>query len=87
MVEHPKGTTFMGSRSLPDHAGARVEGRRVTVSAFCLDTTEVTADAYEACVAQGACERAPDGVSFPGLSDESRLRFKPFCNGAHARSR
>jgi cell wall-associated NlpC family hydrolase len=47
MLLHPKGTTFMGSRSLPEYAGANVDGLRVTLSAFCLDKTEVTVEAYE----------------------------------------
>jgi formylglycine-generating enzyme required for sulfatase activity len=47
-----------GMAGLP--GGAYTLGERgdtVTVAPFCLDKTEVTADAYAACVARGACTR------------------------------
>jgi formylglycine-generating enzyme required for sulfatase activity/tRNA A-37 threonylcarbamoyl transferase component Bud32 len=82
MIEHPKGTTFMGSRSLPDFAGARVDGLKVSLSAFCLDKTEVTTNAYAACVAEGACARADDDVNYSSsMNDRNRELFRSFCNG------
>jgi formylglycine-generating enzyme required for sulfatase activity len=81
MIEHPKGMTFMGSRSLPDYAGARVDGLKVQLSAFCLDKTEVTASAYETCVAEGACERAATDVRYGGVTDAQKSVFSKLCNG------
>ncbi|MBL8741758.1 MAG: SUMF1/EgtB/PvdO family nonheme iron enzyme, partial [Myxococcales bacterium] len=85
MIFHPSGKTFMGSKSLPEHAGANVEGggqRKVEVSAFCLDITEVTVRAYEACVKDATCERTPDDVNYPGMrSDEEKKRqLVALCN-------
>ena len=63
MLRVPGGAFAMGS---PDGVGDDDEHPRhaVTVSAFCLDRTEVTVAAYEACVAAGRCtaphrERSP----------------------------
>jgi serine/threonine protein kinase/formylglycine-generating enzyme required for sulfatase activity len=39
-------------------------GDTVTVASFCMDVTEVTLDAYTACVRSGVC--AEDGVACPG---------------------
>src|SRR5262249_32729939 len=56
MAELPGGTYTLADR-----------GDTVTVAPFCLDKTEVTAEAYEACVTSGACtaehlrEGSPDG--------------------------
>jgi len=52
MASIPRGTFQMGSNNgeadeKPVHA--------VTVGAFCMDVTEVTVDAYAACVRSGAC--------------------------------
>jgi formylglycine-generating enzyme required for sulfatase activity len=53
-VSIPGGAFVMGS---PEGEGPPDEhpSRQVTVGAFCLDRTEVTIDAYMACVAAGAC--------------------------------
>ncbi len=52
MTSIPAGTFTMGSITGP--ADER-PARSVDVSAFCLDTTEVTVAAYRACVATGRC--------------------------------
>jgi len=86
MVYHPTGKTFMGSRSLNPAAGAQVAGRKVQLSSFCLDISEVTVRAYEACVADASCERTPDNVDFgdaaadPAKLEEQRKLYVPFCN-------
>ena len=85
MVYHPTGKTFIGSKMLPDYSGANVEGggtRKVELSAFCLDITEVTVRAYEACVKDATCERTPDDVNFRGLSSDvsKKKRFVGLCN-------
>ena len=88
MLLHPKGTTFMGSRSLPEYAGANVDGLRVTLSAFCIDKTEVTVEAYEKCVQEGdgACERTADDVNYSDkpLTKEQKALYTPFCNARKA---
>lgn len=80
MIYHPSGKTFMGSQSLPDAAGAKVSGRKVQLSSFCLDKTEVTVRAYETCVADATCERTPDSVDYAGLKEETKPLVIPFCN-------
>src|SRR5262249_14297639 len=60
----PAGSFRMGER-----------GDSVTVGAFCMDITEVTVDAYAACVRSGAC--AEDGIACPHAlygSKDSRER-------------
>ncbi len=82
MIFHPAGKTIVGSKSLPDHARAKVSGeRKVDLSAFCLDGTEVTVRAYEACVADNAsCARTPDDVNYRMGNDERRKKLIGFCN-------
>ena len=74
----PGGPMYMGARDLNDDAKPPHE---VTVSAFCLEKTEVTTNAYAACVEKGQCERALEQVSWPGISSEKKKRYSPFCNG------
>ena len=75
------GPMFMGARDLNDDAKPPHE---VTVSAFCLDRTEVTTRAYAACVEKGECERALEQVSWPGITSEKTKRYSPFCNAGKA---
>ena len=70
------GNMFMGEKGLPNAEPAH----RVTVSAFCLDKTEVTAAAYDACVASGNCLKATQDVQFPGMTERQRQKFKELCN-------
>jgi formylglycine-generating enzyme required for sulfatase activity/serine/threonine protein kinase len=80
MVYHPTGGTYMGSKSLPAYSGANINGRMVRLSSFCLDATEVTVKAYEACVTKGICERAADTVEYTGVDDAKKKLYSPFCN-------
>jgi formylglycine-generating enzyme required for sulfatase activity len=68
MVRVPGGTFAMGS---PDGLGEDDEHPRhaVTVAAFCIDRTEVTVRAYEACVAANRCTAPHRAIS-------------PYCNHA-----
>jgi len=74
----PAGKMFMGARDLGADAKPPHE---VTLSAFCLDKTEVTTRAYMECVKKGECERPLESVSWPGLSDAQKNRYSPLCNG------
>ncbi len=78
-IFHAEGTTVMGAKDMPDYTEARVT-HPVTVSAFCIDATEVTVRAYEACVAEGRCERTPDDVEYAGMADGAKELYRPFCN-------
>ena len=73
----PGGSMFMGARDLKDDSRPPHE---VTLSAFCLDRTEVTTRAYGACVEKGQCERALEQVSWAGVKEETKKRYSPFCN-------
>jgi formylglycine-generating enzyme required for sulfatase activity len=66
MVHVPSGRFAMGS---PDGVGDDDEHPRhdVTVSAFCIDRTEVTVTAYEACIAAKRCSAPHREIS-------------PYCN-------
>jgi formylglycine-generating enzyme required for sulfatase activity len=79
MVPIPGGKMFMGARDLSPNTKPPHE---VTVSAFCLDKTEVTTRAYLACVEKGECERPPDKVSWPGITDQQSKVYSSFCNAA-----
>ena len=70
------GNMFMGEKGLPNAEPAH----RVSVSSFCLDRTEVTAGAYDACVAGGNCLKATQDVKFPGMTERQRQKFKELCN-------
>ncbi len=83
MIHHPSGSTYMGSRSLPNVAGAAVDGRHVTLSSFCLDATEVTVRAYDECVGAGECEKAPSTVEFD-TAPQNKAVFATMCNEGKA---
>jgi formylglycine-generating enzyme required for sulfatase activity/tRNA A-37 threonylcarbamoyl transferase component Bud32 len=78
MVAIAGGKMFMGARDLTPDAKPPHE---VTVSRFCIDRTEVTTRAYLACADKGECERPPDKVSWPRITEEQAKRYSPFCNG------
>jgi formylglycine-generating enzyme required for sulfatase activity/tRNA A-37 threonylcarbamoyl transferase component Bud32 len=82
MLFRPGGDTFVGDRDLPPTALA-VPTHNVTLSAFCLDKTEVTTKAYNECSERGACERALDHVTWPGITPDEKKAYSPFCNGSH----
>jgi formylglycine-generating enzyme required for sulfatase activity len=79
MVLVPGSSFFMGARDLMKDAQPPHE---VTLSAFCLDRTEVTTRAYLACVETGSCERPPEKVSWNGISPDHAKLYSPLCNGS-----
>jgi formylglycine-generating enzyme required for sulfatase activity/tRNA A-37 threonylcarbamoyl transferase component Bud32 len=79
MVMIPAGKMFMGARDLSANTKPPHE---VSVSAFCLDKTEVTTRAYNACVDKGECERPPEKVSWPGIQEPQVKLYSPFCNAS-----
>ena len=77
MVRVPRGTFAMGS---PDGTGDDDEHPRhqVTISAFCIDRTEVTVKAYEACVAANRCT-APHREISPYCNQPDRAQHPVNC--------
>jgi formylglycine-generating enzyme required for sulfatase activity len=71
------GNLFMGTRTGEGNASP---AHRVSVPSFCLDKTEVTTEAYEACAGAGNCLRPLSDVDFPGATPALRAKFKKLCN-------
>jgi formylglycine-generating enzyme len=80
MVRVPAGTFHMGS---PAGVGETDEYPRheVTLSAYCIDKTEVTVKAYAACVEAKGCSAAPSTVSGEPFSGDGEERYSRLCNG------
>jgi formylglycine-generating enzyme required for sulfatase activity/serine/threonine protein kinase len=83
MIFHEGGMTVMGAKDMPDYTEARTT-HEIQISPYCLDQTEVTVRAYEACVKEGKCERTPDDVDYEGITPEAKSAYKPFCNARKA---
>ncbi|TMQ10259.1 MAG: hypothetical protein E6J90_06280 [Deltaproteobacteria bacterium] len=79
MVAVPTGTFTMGS---PDGTGDADEHppHAVTLSAYCIDRTEVTVAAYAACAATGACSPPPLTVHWSAYSPPDVPRYSRWCN-------
>jgi formylglycine-generating enzyme required for sulfatase activity len=54
---------------------------RVTVTAYCIDRTEVTVAQYRGCMQGGTCSLHTT-VSLPGLSAQDQQLYSQYCNGA-----
>jgi formylglycine-generating enzyme required for sulfatase activity/tRNA A-37 threonylcarbamoyl transferase component Bud32 len=77
MLPVPGGKMFMGARDLTPDTKPPHE---VAVSPYCMDRTEVTTASYLACVEKGDCERPPDRVSWPKITEAQVKRYSPLCN-------
>ena len=75
-ILHPAGSMIMGAKDGSDDSRPT---HKVTLGAFCLDKTEVTASAYEQCVGASDCEKPPMDVSYPGVTPESKAKFRELC--------
>ena len=83
MVLISGGKMYMGSKD-DDLSDDVRPPHQVTVSSYCLDRTEVTTEAYEACSTAGECARAPTTVQFAGLEKADKKPFSELCNAGHA---
>ncbi len=73
------GKFFMGSDDRKDEDNER-PAHQVTLSSFCIDTTEVTVAEYKACSDRGDCKRAPRENEWPGISAHEHKVYDPLCN-------
>jgi formylglycine-generating enzyme required for sulfatase activity len=81
MVRVPGGTFWMGSVEGVGDADERPQ-RRVTLSGYCVDETEVTVEGYGRCVGAGVCAPAPTTVEWPGITEADRTLWSQWCNGS-----
>jgi formylglycine-generating enzyme required for sulfatase activity len=65
----PSGTAYVPGGTIDDRS----------VGDFCLDLTEVTAEAYARCEGDGACPPAADTVWWAGIDDEERDAASELC--------
>ncbi|MBX3190750.1 MAG: SUMF1/EgtB/PvdO family nonheme iron enzyme [Labilithrix sp.] len=79
MVMVPGGKFFMGSDDKNDEERER-PAHQVTLSPYCIDTTEVTVAQYKECSDKGECKRAPRDNEWPGISARERKIYDPLCN-------
>src|SRR5262249_14373101 len=72
----PGGKLFMG-----DDEGGALErpAHHVSLTGFCIDTTEVTVEAYKACSDKGDCKRAGTTNEWDGLSAADARALDPLC--------
>ncbi|MFK7990439.1 MAG: serine/threonine-protein kinase, partial [Sandaracinaceae bacterium] len=60
------------SRVLVEGSSVRIGDETENVESFCIDRTEVTVSAFEACAERGECRPPPTGVSTEGLRPHER---------------
>ncbi len=68
----------MGSedKDAPDN---QKPSHNVTLASFCIDSHEVTAGAYKACVDFGKCRRPKNQVDWPKITPADRELYSPIC--------
>ena len=79
MTKIPGGKFFMGSDDRKDEEHER-PAHQVTLSAYCMDTTEVTVAQYKACSDRGECKRAPKENEWEGIDKAAHALYDPLCN-------
>jgi formylglycine-generating enzyme required for sulfatase activity len=79
MMKIPGGKFFMGTDDPNDEEHER-PAHQVTLSPYCMDTTEVTVAAYKACSDRGECKRAPRENEWEGITAFSHKLYDPLCN-------
>lgn len=88
----PRGMAYIQGASFPmgstaeadtpsDETSRQGSANVTTVASFCLDLTEVTAQAYATCT---ACDPLPTTVEFEGLTPNGRAFESQYCNGSQA---
>jgi eukaryotic-like serine/threonine-protein kinase len=79
MTKIPAGRFFMGSDDRREEDDER-PAHQVILSAYCMDTTEVTVEQYKACSDRGGCKRAPTENDWEGITPQLRKIYDPLCN-------
>ena len=77
----PAGTFSMGDADTASNTAQ--PPHLVTLSAFCMDLTEVTVAAYRSCVVAGSCVAESATVNFPGITEQQRRDWSPACQANH----
>ena len=81
MIKIAGGKYFMGSDDKGDDTlDIERPAHQVTLSAYCIDVTEVTVEAYKACSDRGLCKRAPIENDWEGIDAASHKLYDPLCN-------
>jgi formylglycine-generating enzyme required for sulfatase activity len=86
MTKIPGGKFFMGSDDRNDEENER-PAHQVTLTPYCIDTTEVTVAQYKACSDRGECKRAPRENQWEGIDTASHNLYDPLCNIREPESR
>jgi len=79
MTKIAAGRFFMGSDDRKDEKDER-PAHQVALGAYCMDTTEVTVEAYKACSDRGDCKRAPTENEWEGITAQDHKLYDPLCN-------
>jgi formylglycine-generating enzyme required for sulfatase activity len=79
MTKVPGGKFFMGSDDKTDLDDER-PAHQVTLSPYCIDTTEVTVAQYKDCSDRGECKRAPKENEWEGIDAAAHRLYDPLCN-------
>jgi formylglycine-generating enzyme required for sulfatase activity len=81
MIKIPGGKFFMGSDDKrEDTLEIERPAHQVILSPYCIDTTEVTVEAYKACSDRGECKRAPSENEWEGIDANAHKLYDPLCN-------
>jgi formylglycine-generating enzyme required for sulfatase activity len=81
MIKIPGGKFFMGSDDKrEDTLAIDRPAHQVILSPYCIDTTEVTVEAYKACSDRGECKRAPTENDWDGIDEKAKKIYDPLCN-------